>query len=308
MVGVCIVTYNQEQYIAQAIDSVLIQERCSETVRLYIGDDCSTDGTTSICREYASKHTGTIIHLVNSKNLGLVSNTVNVLRRMMDDGCDFIAMLDGDDYWCDNNKLEKQISFLLSNPEYGLVHTQIKQQFGKDSFVLQHRTVPPSGDVFQQMGTFSIANCSVLFRSCLLDTVDLDELESYGFLSLDYVMYAMFSSETKFHYLDDVTAVWRRDHISISNTKDEQKQISYLKNDMMMWKYLGTKFPEKFHFDEASWEKYYNYRVFNIAFKFKDYQLANSLAGSIRKPGLVFFLKRVCAKNPLLFALWHYLK
>ena len=54
MIGVCITTYNHELYIAQAIDSVLAQQ-CDEPIRIYIGDDASTDGTQNICEQYAAK-------------------------------------------------------------------------------------------------------------------------------------------------------------------------------------------------------------------------------------------------------------
>ena len=116
MIGVCIVTYNQEQYIAQAIDSVLMQVDCGHRVVAYIGNDCSTDKTAEICRQYAMKYPEHIVFVDNEKNLGLVGNTMNLLDIMRKDGCNYIAMLDGDDYWCDDHKLQKQMDYMCTNP------------------------------------------------------------------------------------------------------------------------------------------------------------------------------------------------
>ena len=112
MIGVCIVTYNQEQYIAQAIDSVLMQVDCGHRVVAYIGNDCSTDMTGAICHQYAEKYPEHVVVIDNEQNLGLVGNTMNLLDIMRKDGCNYIAMLDGDDYWCDDHKLYKQLIYV----------------------------------------------------------------------------------------------------------------------------------------------------------------------------------------------------
>ena len=114
MIGVCVTTYNHEKYIKQCIDSVLSQ-KCSELIRIYVGNDCSKDSTDRICQTYGEK----IIYINRPQNLGLVANTMDLLDRMRNDGCDYIAMLDGDDYWCDENKLQKQINYFNKHPEYG---------------------------------------------------------------------------------------------------------------------------------------------------------------------------------------------
>ena len=153
MIGVCIVTYNQEKYIAQAIESVLSQADCGHEVVIYIGEDNSTDRTGAICDEYVSRSLVLsfnpsfaikVIH--NEKNLGLVGNTMNLLDIMRKDGCDYIAMLDGDDYWCDDHKLQKQMAYFDAHPEYGLVHTCIDLLY-PNILVRDKRKSMPEGDV-----------------------------------------------------------------------------------------------------------------------------------------------------------------
>ena len=80
MIGVCIVTYNQEHYIAQAIESVLMQEECGHEVVAYIGNDCSTDSTKEICRQYAKQYPRQINVIENENNLGLVRNTITIQK------------------------------------------------------------------------------------------------------------------------------------------------------------------------------------------------------------------------------------
>lgn len=309
MIGVCIVTYNQEVYIAKALDSVLEQKDCPEKIKIYIGNDCSTDRTAEICADYEKKHPE-IIKLINNKdNLGLVKNTVNVLKNILSDGCEYVAMLDGDDYWCDSFKLKKQIDFLSANQDYGLVHTNI-YLLTNNSLKKFHHSTPPVGDVFSDMGKFGIANCTVVFRSKLLRYIDFEEFTTKGLYSADYIMYVIFSARTLFGFIKDYTAVWRRNITSVSNPKNESKQIDYLNNDKAVQMYLAELFPEQFSFSEESWRNFYFYRVFNIAFNYMDYPLAHSLASKLKnhKKGLSFSIKLLCAENRLFFFVYGQLK
>lgn len=309
MIGVCIVTYNQEAFIAKAIDSVLEQKECPEMISIYIGNDCSTDRTAEICEEYKNKHPETIRLINNKENLGLVKNTVNVLKSILSDGCDYVAMLDGDDYWCDPFKLKKQLDFLSQNHDYGLVHTHIYQLTNK-SLKKFNRSTPPIGNVFPDMGKFGIANCTVVFRSNLLRFINLEEFTTKGLYSADYVMYVIFAARTHFGFISDYTAVWRRNITSVSNPKNESKQIEYLNNDKAVQMYLAELFPDKFSFNEESWRYFYNYRVFNIAFNYMDYSLAHSIAPKLIKHnnGFLFNIKLLCAENKLFFFVYGKLK
>ena len=94
MIAVCITTYNHASFIAEAIESVLAQE-CDEPVRIYVGDDASTDGTETVCRRLAAQD-DRIVYFRRPENVGLVRNTIDLYRRIMADGAEYIAMLDGD--------------------------------------------------------------------------------------------------------------------------------------------------------------------------------------------------------------------
>ena len=314
MIGVCIVTYNQEKYIAQAIESVLSQADCGHEVVIYIGEDNSTDKTGAICDEIAKRVNELrnermrvkVIH--NEKNLGLVGNTMNLLEIMRKDGCDYIAMLDGDDYWCDDHKLQKQMAYFDAHPEYGLVHTCIDLLY-PNKLVRDKRKSMPEGDVSQMMFSYPIGNCSVVFKTELLDLIDFDEFQHQGFMSVDFIMYVIFSCYTQFGFLPDHTAVWRRGHDSVSNTNDMEKQIHYVQNDIAMWRYAAKLFPDRWHANEQEVNDYLHYRSFVIAFRYgnrkRALQEARLMGDDFRRHNRK---KIIAAHSALLTALWNWYK
>lgn len=113
MVSISCITYNHSKYIAKAIDSFLMQQ-CNFRVEILIGDDCSNDGTTEIIDSYAAKYPQ-IKRLITEKNVGPTQNVIRVAQAAKGK---YIATCDGDDYWTDPLKLQKQVDFLENNPDY----------------------------------------------------------------------------------------------------------------------------------------------------------------------------------------------
>lgn len=130
LVSVCMITYNHEPYIRQAIESVLMQQ-CMFSYELVIGEDCSRDGTVTICREYASSHPDVRI-LPSENNLGMLPN---FFRTMVACSGKYIAFCEGDDYWTDTQKLQKQADFLEKHNEYGMVCTDYSKLFQNDKII-----------------------------------------------------------------------------------------------------------------------------------------------------------------------------
>lgn len=119
LVSVCLITYNHESFISEAIEGVLNQEISFE-IEIIIGEDCSTDQTRAICEQYQQKYPGVITLLQKSKNLGMVGNFSQTLRACRGK---YIAICEGDDYWTNQNKLSLQIQVLESKPQYsGCIH------------------------------------------------------------------------------------------------------------------------------------------------------------------------------------------
>lgn len=122
MVSVAMIAYNVEPYICEAIESVLLQ-KTNFVFELVIGEDCSTDNTLNIALDYQQKNPDKIRVLIREKNLGLTPNSVDTQNHCKGK---YIALLDGDDYWTDEHKLQKQIDFLENHSEYsGCAHQSL---------------------------------------------------------------------------------------------------------------------------------------------------------------------------------------
>jgi glycosyltransferase involved in cell wall biosynthesis len=118
-VSVSIITYNHRNYIAQTLDSVLQQE-VDFPYEIIVGDDCSTDGTRDILKEYQARHPDKIFLILHPKRYEGVPGRLNNITNLYACRGQYIAMLDGDDRWLSPDKLQQQANFLDSNPDYTL--------------------------------------------------------------------------------------------------------------------------------------------------------------------------------------------
>lgn len=119
LVSICCVTYNHAPFIRQCLDGFLMQKGVD--FEILIHDDCSTDGTTEIIREYAEKYPDLIFPLYETENQfckpGRESMDFYNYRRAQGK---YIALCEGDDYWTDPLKLQKQVEFMEANPDYSV--------------------------------------------------------------------------------------------------------------------------------------------------------------------------------------------
>lgn len=167
-VSVAMPTYNHERFIAQAIDSVLMQET-DFPVELVIGDDCSTDGTRSIVEGYAARYPTRVKVLLHPHNLGPShspgkNNFVAVINACTGN---YVAMLEGDDYWTDPRKLQKQVEFLEANPSHSMCFHDVAmvcqdaQEAPPYPFANDERNIYTIEDLVRHN---FIPTCSVVFR------------------------------------------------------------------------------------------------------------------------------------------------
>ena len=119
--SVVLIAYNHEPFIRKALDGILMQ-KVDFPYEIVVGEDCSTDRTRDVLREYAAKYPGRFRLLFREKNLG--RPTLNVYLTSMECRGRYLAYLEADDYWTDENKLQKQVDFLDSHPDYmGTTHS-----------------------------------------------------------------------------------------------------------------------------------------------------------------------------------------
>jgi len=208
-VSVCMLTYNHEPFIAQAIESVLMQ-RTRFLYELVIGEDCSTDGTREIVRRYAEKHPDIIRPLFREQNLGGHRNFVDTLAHCRGE---YVALLEGDDYWTDPYKLQKQAEFLDEHPEYVLVcgnALTIREDEGYQ--VLRVAKNAPSSFDFGtrelMMFDYPCITLTVMFRNSLVYERDLPQIYYWG-VGGDRRLFLLLSLRGKCRYVNDVLGVYR---------------------------------------------------------------------------------------------------
>jgi glycosyltransferase involved in cell wall biosynthesis len=148
LVSVVMTAYNQEPYVAQAIESVLAQRECD--FEIIIGEDCSTDGTAEIAQRYAREYPDKITVTNRGKNLGQKLNLKDCFERCRGD---FVAFCESDDYWIDPLKLKKQAA-LLAKGGHTMCFSDIKLLM-TDGTIREH--IPNKYEIIPDI--FSIREC-----------------------------------------------------------------------------------------------------------------------------------------------------
>lgn len=129
LVSIVTITYNHEPYIRKCIEGVLMQQ-VNFPIEFIIAEDCSTDGTLAICKEYAEKHPDIIKIITSENNVGALQNEVRAINAAKGK---YLAFCEGDDYWTDPLKLQKQVDFLEAHPDYSVCFTRYKIYYEKNN-------------------------------------------------------------------------------------------------------------------------------------------------------------------------------
>jgi glycosyltransferase involved in cell wall biosynthesis len=209
------ITYNHASFIAQAIEGVLMQ-KCNFPIELIIGEDCSTDKTRQICEQYGEKFSE-IKLLPSNSNLGVSCNFIRTLQACTGK---YIAFCEGDDYWTDPYKLQKQVDFFEANPEYGLVHTCFEVRDLNNNFITTISKERPSGYIFIELQKECIVSTlTTMLRGEIANKLaDRIAKENLWFI-MDHWLWKQCAIKWKIHYLPDITAVYHVHPGGISNNK-----------------------------------------------------------------------------------------
>lgn len=239
VVAIWMVTYNHEQYIKAAIDSVLMQ-KTNFVFHLFIGEDCSTDNTRQIINYYAIKYPDKITLYTYKNNIGATQNGQIIYKACFDSGAKYIAMLEGDDYWTDSNKLQKQVDFLEANPDYVACFHDVYHLHSSNNELANSNTIVPlnyeTPESIILKGNY-IHTASLIFRNELKELPIEFSYSSIG----DYFLQVLLAEKGLFKYLDERMAVYRLDS-GIFNSKDyNYKQERILVFFMLLYNYYFSK-------------------------------------------------------------------
>lgn len=239
MFSVAVITYNQEKYISQTLDSILNQQH-DYKYEIVIGEDCSTDKTKQIIEKYVAKYPEIIKSLYNNPNKGLINNYFNVINHCQGK---YIMECAGDDYWLPG-KVETQIDFMESNPGVGMcygrakVWNENKQKYEKKSL---------GSDVFDFENLLKngcrIPALTVCFRSELVNKY-ISEIkpQEKDWLMEDLPMWLYFSHKSKIGFIDEESAVYRVLDNSASHSVDVDKELSFRKSIYNVREFFSKKY------------------------------------------------------------------
>jgi|GEM_PF-882095 len=227
-VSVWMLAYNHEKFITKAIDSVITQ-KTNFDFHLFIGEDCSKDRTREICINYAAKYPAQITLLLNETN-NLKTNGYNTYSACLNSGAKYVALLEGDDYWTDFNKIQKQADFLENNPQYSMCFTD-SIIINDENKVIKEERVPfdRKHDLKQEdiLSGYCPPGNTALIKAELLKKY-LPYLD--GSLNGDYFLFSLFANHGPAAYLDFNSAAYRVHNNGIWATKDEDyRLINYIK-------------------------------------------------------------------------------
>lgn len=207
-VSVAMITYNHEKFIAQAIESVLMQET-DFPVELVIGEDCSTDGTRRIVQEYAAKYPNVIRPFLPEKNLGMNKNA-----RAVQAVCrgEYVAILDGDDYWIASDKLQKQVAFMDTNPDYSMCGSMVQEESecpkgnNIQISIWPSSLKPPCLSLIDIVRHHPFHTSTALFRKGIVQLpIWFDQV-----LIADACIYLLHAEKGPLGFMHEVTSVYRR--------------------------------------------------------------------------------------------------
>ncbi|MEN1957642.1 glycosyltransferase family 2 protein [Luteimonas changyuni] len=211
------ITYNHAEHLAQAIEGVVTQV-CKFPFELIIGEDASADATLQIATEYQKRYPEIIRVVYSSSNVGMNSNSLRIFARARGQ---YVAYCEGDDFWCDSDKLAKQVALMKSDPGIGIVHTDWARSRLKDgrwSHDLRKSVHRRTASRYLQGNLFSTWHSPKVLRTCtiLLRRTTMVEWYDSGIMNENYhfgdsVLAAWITSRWKAGYIPAVMAVY---HVS----------------------------------------------------------------------------------------------
>lgn len=247
-VSICCWTYNHEKFIRDTLDGFVMQ-KTNFPFELIIHEDASTDSTADIIREYEAKYPDIIKPIYQTENqyskLPLLEE--HVFPKITGE---YVAFCEGDDYWTDENKLQKQVDFLDANPDFSICFHAIK---------VVHEDEPIPDSIFPDTNArfnrdvLTIYNLlcwnfiqtnSVMYRWRFNETLTLKDFESTTVTPLDWYIHLLHAQVGKIKYLDETMGVYRRHKNGIWSGDFETLNLAHGPGKLKFFLSLEKYFPE----------------------------------------------------------------
>jgi glycosyltransferase involved in cell wall biosynthesis len=242
-VSVCVISYNQLEYIDLCLTSIIAQ-KCDFEFEIIVGDDCSTDGTAAVVARYAKTYPEIVRAIVHAKNIGAKSNLYSVLANAKGE---YVALCEGDDCWASSLKLQKQCELLDRDQSIALVHSNVfiaRKVLGNWRRAPAAKKQMPVGDLTKYLwsGWFNVHTATILLRRNILDLYLRPEVFRRDLLSGDWPLVFCAAQIGRIAYIDECLAVYRQAPGSIMRSGDAQK-IRLISERLLWWEVFLRNFP-----------------------------------------------------------------
>jgi glycosyltransferase involved in cell wall biosynthesis len=224
-VSIVCITYNHEIFIAKALNGFVTQ-KTNFPFEAIVADDCSTDNTRTIINDYASKFQTIIKPILRGKNIGSLPNLYDALSKVK--GM-YVAICDGDDYWTDEFKLQKQVDFLDNHPDYSICCHSFLQTYvdkSQPDKILSPWDFVSNLSLRDLFPVNPIGSLSVMYRWGLKNSLPIWMKE---YQIGDLVLHLLHADKGKIGVLDEVMAVYQRHLGGVwyqNHTKENQLEFS----------------------------------------------------------------------------------
>jgi len=226
MVSVCVQTYQHASFIRECLDGILMQQT-DFPFEILLGEDESSDGTREICIEYAEKHPDKIRLFLHSRanNIAINGNPTgrfNFMHNLFSARGRYIAICEGDDYWIDSFKLQKQVDFLEANPDFSICFHWVK--------ILWENEKIPKESVYEGPSTFSLKEyvekkkhniktntLSICYRALSKQQMWLYNSWVLDLPNGDYTLCALVLTTGKAYVMPEYMGVYRKHQGGVSN-------------------------------------------------------------------------------------------
>ena len=313
LVSIKMVTYNHAPFIAQAIEGVL-QQKTNFPFELIIGEDCSTDGTREIVFEYQKKYPEIIRVVTSEKNIGAKRNGLRTLKACHGK---YIAYCEGDDYWHDPGKLQKQVDYLENHPECGMVYSSfdvyhVKTKERIRDFINYRKWKMPENpnitDILESKGGRSrgITTCTVMLRRIICEEImDADPYlhQSTDFLMGDTQLWAEMAAKSRLHYIPESMATHIITEESATRSKDVKKELLFGISGAKLQLYLCDKYNLPSHI-RFKYQEYLHTCLLGLAFHTRNREMADEIRNKKKTFRIKERLQYYGAKNMVVYEIY----
>lgn len=250
-VSIVVATFNQVNYISKCLDSILLQET-NFSFEILIGEDDSRDGTRDICKSYANQYPDKIRLLLHSRKNNIKINggpsgRFNVLYTLGQARGKYIALCEGDDYWNDHDKLQRQFDFMENNSDFSLCfHSHFEESLNGQSLVRKFKADTTLGTKSAILGGGGLMASNSMFfrRDGIIDFPELLERSPIG----DTPMVVFLSTKGKIRYLDQPMSVYRvfAENSWSKSMRNLSRRKKYFMSVMQMWNEIDLFLKKKY--------------------------------------------------------------